>query len=106
MRALTATLLIWLTAFAQQGPQTGRNTPVGSRGAASFGTTTQLVVEDVVIRSRDGKPLTGLKPSDFLVTEDGRPQKISVFEFQTLEEPAEPAPAPNRQWKRWRSTLR
>ena len=95
MRALTATLLIWLTALAQQGPQTGRNTPVGSRGAASFGTTTQLVVEDVVIRSRDGKPLTGLKPSDFLVTEDGRPQKISVFEFQTLEEPAEPAPAPN-----------
>lgn len=95
MRALTATLLIWLTALAQQGPQTGRNTPVGSRGAASFGTTTQLVVEDVVIRSRDGKPLTGLKPSDFLVTEDGRPQKISVFEFQTLEDQAEPAPAPN-----------
>ena len=95
MRALTATLLIWLTAFAQQGPQTGRNTPVGSRGAASFGTTTQLVVEDVVIRSRDGKPLTGLKPSDFLVTEDGRSQKISVFEFQTLEDQAEPAPAPN-----------
>ena len=44
---------------------------------------------------RDGKPLTGLKPSDFLVTEDGRPQKISVFEFQTLEDQAEPAPPPS-----------
>ena len=40
-----------------------------------------------------------MKPSDFVITEDGKSQKISVFEFQKLEtEPAaatalEPAPA-------------
>ena len=58
-------------------------------------TTTQLVVEDVLIKGKDGKPVLGLKPSDFTITEDGKPQKISVFEFQTLEEgPSNSPPAP------------
>ena len=74
-------------------------------------TTTQLVVEDVLIKGKDGKPVVGLKPSDFTITEDGKPQRISIFEFQTLEEepasgptfaarptaePAAPAPAPEK----------
>jgi VWFA-related protein len=64
-----------------------------------FGATTQLVVEDVIVRSKDGAPIEGLKPTDFVVTEDGKAQKISVFEFQKLEsQPSppsslEPAPA-------------
>jgi len=93
MRPLLATSLIWLlAASAQQAPQTGTNTPNGPRGTARFGATTQLVVEDVIIKSKDGKPIEGLKPSDFTITEDGKPQKISVFEFQTLENEALPAP--------------
>jgi len=61
-------------------------------------TTTQLVVEDVLIKGKDGKPVLGLKPSDFTVTEDGKAQKISIFEFQTLEgesgAPAKPTIVP------------
>ena len=44
------------------------------------------MVEDVLIKGKDGKPVLGLKPSDFTITEDGKPQKITVFKFQELEE--------------------
>lgn len=80
-----ATLLLLLVpGFAQQ--TTRPPDPV------RFGATTQLVVEDVIIRGKDGNPIANLKPSDFSVTEDGKPQKIAVFEIQELEEqPAPPA---------------
>ena len=101
MRSTFLTFLVWLLAvplqpFAQtpqaspqQGPQTGSN----SRGLKTFnlgGVTSQLVVEDVLIKSKDGRPMPGLKASDFTITEDGKPQEIKVFEFQKLEEEAAP----------------
>ncbi len=90
MRPLTAILMTWLmTAPIQQAQQVEQAT----RGNARFGTTTRLVVEDVIVKSKDGKPVEGLKASDFSITEDGKAQKISVFEFQTLEQEAAPAPA-------------
>ena len=74
-------LLLLIFALVAPGQQTPR-----------FGATTQLVIEDVIVRSKDGKPIEGLKPADFVVTEDGKAQKISVFEYQTLEtEPAAPS---------------
>ncbi len=72
-----------LSANAQQPAQ---NAASGPETNLRFATTTQLVVEDVLIKGKDGKPVLGLKPTDFTITEDGKPQKISVFEFQTLEE--------------------
>jgi len=92
-------LSVWLSANAQQPAQ---DAATGSQTNLRFATTTQLVVEDVLIKGKDGKPVLGLKPTDFTITEDGKPQKISVFEFQTLEEelagassgPAMPAAAP------------
>ena len=88
MRPLTAILMTWLmTAPIQQAQQVEQAT----RGNARFGTTTRLVVEDVIVKSKDGKPVEGLKASDFSITEDGKAQKISVFEFQTLEQEAAPA---------------
>jgi VWFA-related protein len=91
MRSLTAALLIsLLAASAQQAPH------VPSTGPARFGATSQLVVEDVIVRGKDGNPVKDLNASDFAITEDGKPQKISVFEFQKLEEqPSAPlAPGP------------
>jgi VWFA-related protein len=73
-----------MAASAQQAP-----TPPS--GTVRFGATTQLVIEDVIIRGKDGSPIADLKPSDFTVTEDGKPQKISVFEIQKLA--MEPAPS-------------
>jgi VWFA-related protein len=80
--AIALFLCVWLTASAQQPVQNAANGPETN---LRFATTTQLVVEDVLIKGKDGKPVLGLKPTDFTITEDGKPQKISVFEFQTLE---------------------
>ncbi|MBV8902996.1 MAG: VWA domain-containing protein, partial [Acidobacteriia bacterium] len=91
MRIATV-FLLFISAFAQQSsPQA----LPPSTGPARFGATTQLIVEDVIVRGKDGNPVTGLKASDFTITEDGKPQKIAVFEFQKLEEqPAAPRIAP------------
>ena len=74
------------------------NPATGPETTLKITTTTQLVVEDVLIKGKDGKPIIGLKPSDFTITEDGKAQKISVFEFQTLEgttgAPAKPTIVP------------
>src|SRR5579884_3429960 len=65
-----------------------------------FETTTDLVVVDVNVRDREGRPVEGLKKEDFTIFEDGKPQKIAVFEFQRLTlEPLERAggtPSPAR----------
>ncbi|MBK7931397.1 MAG: VWA domain-containing protein [Bryobacterales bacterium] len=58
-----------------------------------FRTTTNLVVVNVEVRSRDGKPVEGLKAEDFEILESKQPQRISVFEYQRLDSEAPPAPA-------------
>jgi VWFA-related protein len=42
-------------------------------------TSTRLVVVDVVVRSKKGQPITGLKAEDFTVEENGKKQKIATF---------------------------
>src|SRR3989449_2512899 len=58
---------------------------------------TQLVVETVVVKDKDGKNLEGLIDKDFTVTEDGVPQTISVFQFERLEDTPAPAPSAGAQ---------
>ena len=41
---------------------------------------------DVQVTNRDGKPVKGLKQEQFSVTEDGKPQKISTFEYNDIEQ--------------------
>ncbi|MGB7760232.1 MAG: hypothetical protein WBL61_10410, partial [Bryobacteraceae bacterium] len=96
MRKLLVISSLWLLAVsAQQGvPQGGSNSSGAPRSTVTFSTTRQLVVEDVIVKSQNGKPVDNLKAGDFLVTEDGKPQQIGVFEFQKLSEEAVPAPPP------------
>ena len=37
------------------------------------------MVVDVVVTDKQGKPATGLRPEDFEIEENGKPQKISTF---------------------------
>ena len=41
--------------------------------------STHLVLVDVVVTDKQGKPIAGLHPEDFEVDESGKPQKISTF---------------------------
>lgn len=42
---------------------------------------TDLVVNDVLVKDQNGKMVTELNKEDFVVTEDGAPQKIEFFSF-------------------------
>jgi VWFA-related protein len=85
MRPLFAVLLAFL-----QAP------PVTDEGSAKFTSNSQLVVEIVTVKDKDGKPVEGLTAKDFTLTEDGKPQAISFCEYQTLRDgplaPAAPVP--------------
>ena len=80
-------LILWAAAACAQ--QVGQNT---TNGPATFQTGTQLVIENVVVKDKSGKPVEGLTAKDFVVTEDGAPQTIRFFEFQKLSETPDPAP--------------
>src|SRR5439155_15035003 len=45
----------------------------------SIRVTTDLVVNDVLVTDQNGKMISELNKDDFVVTEDGAPQKIEVF---------------------------
>src|SRR4051812_5864613 len=68
---------------AQQSPQQ----PAAPGGAAlpKFTSSTQLVVEIVSVKDKDGKTIEGLTAKDFVVTENNVPQTLSFVEFQRLD---------------------
>ncbi len=91
MKPIIALLLCSLTAAAQQ---VGQNAPAKATGQVTFRASTQLVDDTVVVKDKNGNPIEGLTPKDFIVTEDGFPQEISFLEFQKLPEiPDVPATA-------------
>jgi VWFA-related protein len=75
---------------------TGQNKPTGTPDqAATLKVTTRLIIENVGVKDKKGEAIGGLTAKDFTITEDGVPQKISVFEHNVLPENATPlGPAP------------
>lgn len=64
---------------------------------ATFKSNTNLVIVNVTVRDRSGKPISNLKKEDFQLFEDGKPQAISVFELQQLgSDPLPPAVEPQK----------
>ena len=58
---------------------------------ATFIVDTKLVVINVTVKDKAGRPITNLKKEDFQFLEDGVPQKITVFDRQDLStEPLAP----------------
>jgi VWFA-related protein len=91
MRKFIVITLAVLTAVGQQAPvpQQTPATPAPT-GRPTFSSTTSLVVVDVTVKDKAGNLMEGLKANDFTLLEDGKPQKISVFEFEKLA--TEPLP--------------
>jgi VWFA-related protein len=100
MRKTTAILLTWLLAAAAQQtappppppPAQQQNPPAATpaSGITKFSVDSQLVIETVTVTDKNGKPIEGLKPEDFKVTENGQPQEIKVFEYQKFEDQEAP----------------
>jgi VWFA-related protein len=96
--------LAMLNAFGQQTPPAAPAAPPQAPaqaatpavpGRPTFSSVTSLVVVDVTVKDKAGNLIEGLKPSDFTLLEDGKQQKISVFEFEKLTmDPAPPEKPP------------
>ena len=79
MRPIAAILIALFIAAAQQPARQDASIP-------NFSTKVTLVIEDVSVIDKSGKPIEGLKPEDFTVTENGVPQHIVTCEYQKLDE--------------------
>jgi VWFA-related protein len=59
---------------------------------ATFSTTTSVVVVNVSVLDRDGRPIENLTASDFQLYEDGKLQKLQAVDFQNLNSKLLPPP--------------
>ncbi len=82
--ALTAVAVGWsLADVGARAPQ-AQQRPANQRPTATFRSSVDLVTVNVVVRDRSGNIVRGLTRDDFTVTEDGRPQTISTFDFEQI----------------------
>ena len=76
--ALLLTLLLILAQLHAQNQSQSQSRPV-------FRSGTELVIVNVVVRDKSGAVVRGLTADDFTITEDDRPQAISSFDFEELD---------------------
>jgi VWFA-related protein len=84
-----ALLCLMLVAFAQQPPAkppsgAQQNPATPASGPVKFQANTQLVIETVMVKDKNGKIIEGLTAKDFVVTEDNLAQTISICDFEKL----------------------
>src|SRR6266851_2566677 len=101
MRLLLTLVIVVLMntgAFTRAMGQTvGQNKGSGAE-TYTLSVRTQLVVEAVTVRDKQGNAVLGLTPNDFSLTQDGIPQKIRFCEHQALPTSATTMPAtPSRE---------
>ena len=82
MVCLLCVVTLCVLAVAAQQP-TAPGSP--AQGSQAIRVATKLVVEEVTVKDKGGKPIGGLTANDFTLTEDGVPQTISFVEFQQLQ---------------------
>ena len=70
-----------VTQSSVQQPQDNKD----KQGLYSIRVESELVLVNVVARDKQGRLVQDLKREDFTVLEDGRPQRISSFDFENLD---------------------
>jgi VWFA-related protein len=63
----------------------------GQAPRATFRSGLDLVVVNVVVRDKAGTLVRGLTRDDFIVLEDGKPQTVSSFDFEEIENATVPS---------------
>ena len=94
---LVAACLAGIDGHAQQRdgaqpaqPQSGA--PTRDAQQPIFRTGINFVRVDVIVTDKNGNPINDLKPEDFEVVEEDRPQKIETFKLISFDERQGPSP--------------
>jgi VWFA-related protein len=76
-----------LAAFSMARPvvPAGQQRQQSNSAGLTIRSSVDMVLIDVRVTSKSGKPILGLKPEQFSLTEDGHPQKISSFDYNNIE---------------------
>ncbi|QEE31202.1 VWA domain-containing protein [Terriglobus albidus] len=82
--ALTLPVLLGVTTVAQTASQVPNQQP-GQAPVFTISVRSEIVLTNVVARDKQGNVVKDLKASDFTVFENGKPQKISSFDFQNVD---------------------
>ncbi|HUY82098.1 MAG TPA: VWA domain-containing protein [Acidobacteriaceae bacterium] len=81
--ALTALILAAIPARAQQQPST-------TQSQFTLKVNSDLVLTNVVVRDKkSGAVVRGLTAKDFTILENGKPQRISSFDFESVDQAAQ-----------------
>src|SRR5665213_287597 len=84
--ALAAVLAAMMAGTPMVAQQQGAK---GANGTFTLKVQSDIVLTNVVVRDKKtGEVVKGLKASDFTVLENGKPQKIASFDFQSVDEAA------------------
>jgi VWFA-related protein len=92
MRNLSALVLLLTAAGVPGAQQVGQNKGPGETQGFTLTVKSQLVVEAVEVKDKQGNFIKGLTAKDFALTEDGAPQTVRYCEPQNLSEIARPLP--------------
>ena len=84
--------LIFFLAVSASAQQIGTNARPANDPGVTFKASSQLVIETVVVKDKNGKNVEGLTAKDFAITEDNIAQPIKFFEFQKVIEEAASLP--------------
>ena len=84
MRLSLLVLFVLAAVPLVEGQQTGQNSGAANSSSYTLSVKSELVVETVIVRDKQGRFVEGLGARDFVVTEDGVPQDIRFCEYQDL----------------------
>ncbi len=89
-RAGTVVILLCAATAGTHPQQVGQNQNPAEMQGITFKVQSNLVVEAVEVKDKQGHFIHGLTAKDFVLTEDGVPQTIRYCEHQDLTETAKP----------------
>lgn len=89
---ITLVVLSAAVAAGTVAQQVGQNKGPGDTQSFTLTVKSQLVIEAVEVKDKQGNPVRGLTAKDFTLSEDGAPQAIRYCEPQDLAAIAKPLP--------------
>jgi VWFA-related protein len=92
MRFPAAIALLFACAMSAGAQTIGTNKAPGAAQGFTLTVQSQLVVEPVTVKDKQGNFVHGLTAKDFTLTEDGAPQTIRYCEHESLSQDVKPMP--------------